>query len=330
MGRHVGDDPLEKLLEYRPPLQNRPADFDQFWETQKNEMRSRKPVVSIKWRDYPVPGAEVADILFKSWDGTPLKGLIVKPASMEECPLILSFHGYTGDCGLAVDYLPWVAAGAAVLSFDVRGQGNSPDYGRYPNGSRIPGWMLHGITDHTHYYYTNVYRDILLQLQWIRSQEFPFRATITGAMGGSQGGGLALAAAGLDGSLDFVAADWPFIAHFERALEVSLSGPYMEIVNYFKWNDPQYQTRDQVLKTLGYIDCVHFCQMIKCPVLMAAGLEDPVTPPSTVFAAFNHLGTKEKKIETYPQFTHEQNRFHEEKKVEFIMKQLMKKGESGQ
>ena len=329
MGRQVGDYPIEELFTYKPPLHNRPADFEQFWNDQKSRMQTMKPKVSVRWRNYPVPGAEVADVLFESWDGTPLNGILVKPASIEECPVILSFHGYTGSCGLAVDYLPWILTGAAVLAFDVRGQGCSPDYSRYPNGSRVPGWMLSGIEEPEMYYYTNVYRDLIMQAQWVRSEEFPFSATIIGAMGGSQGGGLALAAAGLDASIEFAVADWPFIAHFERALEVALNGPYMEIVNYFKWNDPQHETRNAVMKTLGYVDSVHFCQSITCPVLMAAGLEDSVTPPSTVFAAYNHLGSKEKKLEVYPQFQHEQNRFHEEKKMAFVMQQLsdQRKGE---
>ena len=143
-----------------------------------------------------------------------------------------------------------------------------------------------------------------------------------GVMGGSQGGGLAISAAGLDKNIDFLVADWPFISHFERALEIATAGPYMEIVNYFKWNDPQYKKHSTIIKTLGYIDCVHFSQSITCPTLMGVGLEDSVTPPSTVFAAYNHLNSTEKQLEVYPQFVHEMNPFHEEKKLAFVANQL--------
>ncbi|MGP4106050.1 acetylxylan esterase [Virgibacillus sp. L01] len=322
MGRHLGDFPLEKLRDYRPALENKPRDFEAFWSEQKNDLKNERTKVETELREYPVPSVEVLDIVFTSWDGTPLNGMLVKPKSMAECPVIICFPGYTGSCGLPVDYLKWVSVGFAVYVFDVRGQGSSPDFGNYQNGSRIPGWMLLGIHQPENYYFTNIYRDILMQLKWIRSQDSPIIPTKLGVMGSSQGGGLALSAAGLDGEMDFVMADWPFLAHFERALDVALSGPYMEIVNYFKWNDPQYSTFDQVIRTLGYIDSVHFCESITCQTLMAAGLEDAITPPSTVFAAYNHIQSANKNIEVYPQFTHELNPFHDEKKLEFLSRQL--------
>ncbi|MFD2044541.1 acetylxylan esterase [Ornithinibacillus salinisoli] len=322
MGRKVGDFALDELRKYHPELANKPVDFQDFWDMEKEMIRKFTPEVVVSWRDYAVPSVEVADLTFTSWDDTPLRGLFIKPKGVTECPVIFFFHGYTGSRGLAVDFLKWTTLGVAVISFDVRGQGDSPDYGKYSNGSRIVGWMLNGIHDPKNYYYTNVYRDMLLQLNWIRSSEFPVQPTKLGVMGGSQGGGLALVAAGLDENMDFVASDWPFISHFERALEVALSGPYMEIVNYFKWNDPQYETYEDVMRTLGYIDSVHFCDAITCPTLMGTGLEDAITPPSTVFAAYNHLATTKKEMEVYPQFTHEQNLFHEEKIIAFIAKQM--------
>lgn len=322
MGRHIGDFPLHQLKEYRPELIHKPNDFDQFWHQQKEAMKTIEPKVKVKWRDYPVPTVEVADLTIESWDDTPLTGLFIKPKSAKECPVMMSFHGYTGSRGLPIDYLKWTSLGVAVYAFDVRGQGDSPDFANYANGSRIPGWMLHSIQDPASYYYTNVYKDILLQLQWIKSPLAPMKPTKLGLAGASQGGGLALSAASLEENIDFVIADFPFMTHFDRALEVALSGPYMEIVNYFKLHDPEYKTYDQVMRTLGYIDSIHFCDSIICPTFMAIGLEDSTTPPSTAFAAFNHIRSSEKSIEVYPQFTHEPNPFHEEKKLSFINEHL--------
>ncbi|WP_407267877.1 acetylxylan esterase [Radiobacillus sp. PE A8.2] len=319
MGRHVGDLSLEELKVYRPELKYKPNDFDAFWENIKAKMDGENPVVRMQARKTAIPTIEVIDIEFESWDETPIKGMIVKPKNVDDCPTIISLHGYTGDRGLPVDYLKWIPLGLVVISFDVRGQGSSPDYARYQNGSRVPGWMLQGIRNPENYYYTNVYRDILLQLKWIRSKDCPLNPTILGLTGSSQGGGLALATAGLDKNIDFVTAELPFIAHFERALSVALSGPYLEIVNYFKFSDPKYNTYEEVLKTLGYIDCVHFCNSITCPVLIASGLEDATSPPSTVFAAYNHIPSESKFIEVYPQYKHENIPLHEEKKIEFIM-----------
>lgn len=324
MQRHVGDYQLKKLRKYKPELKNKPSDFDLFWHEQKEEMMEIHPKVAVTWRDYPVPTVEVADLTIESWDGTPLKGLLTKPKMVDECPVIMHFHGYTGSRGLPIDYLKWTSLGVAVYSFDVRGQGDSPDFAKYINGSRIPGWMLHSIQEPASYYYTNVYKDILIQLHWIRSLEALVKPTKLGLAGASQGGGLALSTAGLQEDIDFVIADFPFMTHFENALEEAQSGAYLEIVNYFKLQDPEYKTYDQVMKTLGYIDSVHFCSKIACPTLMAIGLKDISTPPATAFAAYNHIGSSKKSIEIYPQFSHEHIPFHEEKKLTFIIEQLEK------
>ncbi|MEU5093267.1 acetylxylan esterase [Streptomyces sp. NPDC020996] len=57
--------------------------------------------------------------------------------------------------------------------------------------------------------------------------------------GGSQGGGLALAVAGLAG--DRVAgllADVPFLCHYRRGAEVASDGPYVEVVKYLRRHKP--------------------------------------------------------------------------------------------
>lgn len=323
MGRRIGDLSLEELNVYRPPLSTKPADFEAFWKKQIQLIEHIRPKVEVQVREYPVPGIEVSDITFESWDGTKLKGILVKPRNVKECPVILNFHGYTGNHGLPIDYLKWTSMGVAVYAFDVRGQGASPDFARYANGSRTPGWMLNGILDSESYYYTNVYKDIWMQFNWIVSEGAPLRHTKIALAGSSQGGGLALSLAGLITDLDAVISDYPFLAHFERALKIAPAGPYLEIVNYFKVSDPQYKTYETAMQTLGYIDCVHFCENIQCPALMQIGLEDDVTPPSTVFAAYNHLASDDKRIEVYPQFSHETNPFHEETKLVFIKKYLI-------
>lgn len=312
----------ETFRDYKPTLKYKPADFDDFWARQKAEMHKIDPVVTVTWIDYPVPSVDVAEIKFTSWDGTVIHGILVKPKAVETCPVMMSIHGYTGSCGLPIDYLKWTALGVAVYAFDVRGQGNSADHAIYQNGSRIPGWMLHGILNPEDYYYTNVYRDSILQLNWIKSSAAPIKHTKLGVVGSSQGGGIALSVAGISGEVDFVISDYPFIAHFERALAIASSGPYREIVNYFKMHDPQYKKYNRILETLGYIDAVHFCELITCPILMQIGLKDTVTPPLTVFAAFNHLGSKNKEIEVYPDYEHEINMNHEEKKLAFIVENI--------
>jgi hypothetical protein len=73
-----------------------------------------------------------------------------------------------------------------------------------------------------------------------------------------------------------------------------------------------------VLRTFSYVDGVNFARRASAPAHFAAGLRDAICPPSTVFAAYNHYGTRAaqrpdpttdrriaKRIEVYPFNGHE-------------------------
>ena len=56
-------------------------------------------------------------------------------------------------------------------------------------------------------------------------------------------------------------------------------------------------------KTLSYFDVMNFTDKIECPVFMAIGLQDPVCPPHTNFAGYNHIRS-EKSWVCYPEAGH--------------------------
>jgi len=119
--------------------------------------------------------------------------------------------------------------------------------------------------------------------------------------GGSQGGGLALAAAGLVPDLLLTLTDVPFMCHWRRATEIIDTDPYHEVVRYCKIHR---ELTDRVFRTLSYHDGVNFAARAKSPALFSVALMDDICPPSTVFAAYNHYaGPKE--IEVYPFNGHE-------------------------
>jgi cephalosporin-C deacetylase len=45
---------------------------------------------------------------------------------------------------------------------------------------------------------------------------------------------------------------------------------------------------EAVFTTLSYVDVVNHAKRARAPALFSVGLADDITPPSTVFAAFNH------------------------------------------
>ncbi|MCI4140236.1 acetylxylan esterase, partial [Bacillus vallismortis] len=67
--------------------------------------------------------------------------------------------------------------------------------------------------------------------------------------------------------------------------------PFIEIYSFFRRNVSP-ETEEQAMKTLSYFDIMNLADRLKVPVLMSIGMIDTVTPPSTVFAAYNHLVTE--------------------------------------
>src|SRR5262249_16888594 len=141
-----------------------------------------------------------------------------------------------------------------------------------------------GIADPHTYYYRRVYADAVRAIETARSHPAVDPARIA-VSGGSQGGGIAIAAAGLVDDLVASLPAVPFLCNFKRATDITDSAPYSEIVSYVRVHRDKV---DQVFDTLGYFDGMNFATRARCHSLFSVGLMDAVCPPSTVFAAFNY------------------------------------------
>ena len=119
--------------------------------------------------------------------------------------------------------------------------------------------------------------------------------------GASQGGGIAQAVAGLHPGVRGALIDVPFLTHFRRAVDLTDSYPYRELSAFLAENRDRVE---QVHRTLGYFDGVHFAARATAPALYSVGLMDDVCPPSTVYAAYNHSAGP-KQIQVWPYNRHE-------------------------
>lgn len=280
---------LDKLVGYRPES-TVPEDFDAFWSRTLAESRAHgEAVKATRVTDqYLLRTVEVDDVRFPGWNGEPVAAWLQRPRDAEgPLPVVITYLGYCDGRALPTDRLLWSAAGYAHLVVDSRGQGHdTPDRGEGDGTQWVKGFMTRGIDSPDHYYYRRLITDCVRAVDAIAELPGldPGRVIVTG---GSQGGGLALAAAGL--LPDRVAAvlpDVPFLCHFPRAAEISGEGPYVELAEYLRWHSRE--RLDQAFATLAYFDGVHFAQRATAPALFSVGLMDPVCPPSTVYAAFNH------------------------------------------
>ena len=160
--------------------------------------------------------------------------------------------------------------------------------------------MTRGILDRETYGYRRVFVDAVRAVQVAR--EHPsVDADRIAVQGGSQGGGIALAVAGLETSVDVMFSDVPFLCHFRRAIDLVDTLPYGEITQFLA---AHRTSADAVFRTLSYFDGVSFASRARAQAHFSVALTDTVCPPSTVYAAYNHYAGP-KQIEVYRHNGHE-------------------------
>jgi cephalosporin-C deacetylase len=160
--------------------------------------------------------------------------------------------------------------------------------------------MTRGVLDPSTYYYRRVFTDAVRAVEAAGAHP-AVDARRVAVTGGSQGGGIALAAGGLVDDLAAVLTDVPFLCHFRRATTLVDTLPYGEIAHFCKVHRDRVET---VFRTLSYFDGLNFAARGRAAALFSVGLMDDVCPPSTVFAAYNHYAGP-KNIRVWPFNRHE-------------------------
>ncbi|HFI0402408.1 TPA: alpha/beta fold hydrolase [Streptococcus suis] len=294
---------LQDMLTYRG-RQEVPADFDAFWQNEKNQLTGLADHVFLE-KKCSLPHVACYELTFTGTNGSKVFAKCLFPQSDQPVPVLFYFHGYQGQGPDWTELLKFVAAGFGVVAMDVRGQaGRSQDLGQF-DGLTVKGQVIRGMLQGPdHLFYKDVYLDVYQLVEIIASLDFVDKKRLV-SYGGSQGGALALVAAALSPHISKTVAIYPFLSDFKRVLELgNTSEAYDELFRYFKFSDPFHQTEDAVLQTLSYIDVKNLAHLISCPVAMVTGLEDSVCPPSTQFAIYNRLaGPREMKI--MPDYGHD-------------------------
>ena len=200
---------------------------------------------------------------------------------------------------------------------DCRGQNGQSQDAVITDEGYYSGWMTKGIRDPKQYYYRFVYADAVRALELLarRDEVDETRLAVTGV---SQGGGLTLAAAALSQRPILAMPDVPFLCDFRRAIQITPVGPYPEITGFLKTFPQLYES---AIRTLSYCDNLNLAPRIRCRTIVSNGLWDDVCPPSTIFAAYNHI-TAEKQMEIYPFHKHEVAYEQTELKFRLLMEVL--------
>ena len=301
------DKPIEELRVFQGRNEC-PEDVDEYWDRSLAEMEKLGVGYELVPAAFQLPGqAEFFHLYFTGMQGARIHCKFARPVKREgKLPAVLRFHGYSGDCGSFSSLAGYALQGFVIAAMDCRGQGGqSEDIGRVKGGT-LYGHIVRGLDGESPdmLYFRNVFLDCAQLARIVMAME-DVDETRVGATGGSQGGGLTLACAALTPGLNRAAPCVPFLCDYRRVWEMDLAkDAYSGLKDYFRHFDPRHERESAIFTRLGYIDNKNLAHRIRAKVTMFTGLMDTICPPSTQFAAYNHI-TSEKKVVLYPDFGHE-------------------------
>lgn len=291
-----------ELRAYTPPLTRTAEEVEAFWQPRLAAAARRPLNVRRERTDAELFGdTAVYRVTYDAHDGTAIGAWFIVPPSAagQPLPCVVLYPGYSTDRGYPERHAKWLLAGCCVFAVDARGQGGETGNGLTSGSGQARGWMTQGLLDPEGGYYAALLLDAVRAVE--AAAEMPeVDAARVASAGGSQGGGLALAAAALGRRVCAVAADIPNLCHLDYAVMHS-TGSVSEVADYVSRHPERL---DEVLERLSYYDMMNLAYRIEVPVLMSVGWKDPVCPPETVYAAYNRL-TVPKTIRDYPFLGHQ-------------------------
>jgi cephalosporin-C deacetylase len=218
------DFPFEQLTAYlgKNP---RPPNFEAYWERGLAEMRSLDPQLELVPADFQAPYAECFHMYFTGVGGARVHAKLLRPKDAHQPhPAVLMFHGYASDSGDFADKLSYVGQGYTVAALDCRGQGGLSEDPGGVTGNTKNGHIIRGLDnalkgDPDKLLFRQIFLDTA-QLAKIVMEMPDVDPGRVGATGGSQGGALTVACAGLEPRLKRIAPVYPFLSDYKRVWEM--------------------------------------------------------------------------------------------------------------
>ncbi len=278
--------------EFKPGT-SRPKDLGRFWRSEKKELRALPLLI----KEVPVHQSDTAyqcfDTEINCTGPKPARGYFARPSSAakKSLPIIIYFHaaGVYGEwCRSKPEIaLRYAKMGNGSLAFDLNAHGmlnGQPDsYYRDLEDNELKNYAQTGLENRETVYFRGMYLRLIRTLDYLTSMpEWDGKRILV--IGESQGGGQALAAAGLDKRVSAVIATVPAMCDWGGSL-VGRKGcwPYP----FETKND-----RAKMLSALPYFDAAHLLKGSKATIVAEIGLIDMTCPSSAIYAALNQARGK--------------------------------------
>ena len=148
---------------------------------------------------------------------------------------------------------------------------------------RNGGYLANGLENKDIYYMKHVYVGLVRCINFLTSLP-EWDGKNVAVQGGSQGGALAIIAAGLDSRVTQCVANHPALSDMAGYAAKGGTGGYPHFCR-----QPQILSNKDCLNTLAYFDVVNFARYVKAPTYLTWGYNDVTCPPTTSYAVWNTL-----------------------------------------
>ncbi|MDY4683780.1 MAG: acetylxylan esterase [Prevotella sp.] len=153
------------------------------------------------------------------------------------------------------------------------------------------GYLENGIDNRDRYYMKHVYLALVRCIDLLTSlPEWDGRNVAV--QGGSQGGALAIVAAGLDKRVNLCVVNHPALSDMAGYTEKGRTGGYP----HFNRMTGLYTPSN--ISTMAYYDVVNFARKVKATTYMTWGYNDNTCPPTTSYAVWNTLNCEKESLIT--------------------------------
>jgi cephalosporin-C deacetylase-like acetyl esterase len=273
--------------------------FKQYWNNTLSELHTVNPDFKLHRVDSLSTATRDGYVVeMKSLGNITIRGYYFVPKTTGKHAAILHVPGYGWGYQNQSQFLN-STENVVELALCVRGHGISTDV--FKPEFDVPGIWGYKIYSEQDNAYRGIYADCVRAVDFLLSQP-EIDSTRVGVMGGSQGGGLTLATAGLCKNKIAACAYFdPFqcdIRDFVNIREVCKG----EINAYLKYYNNAYSL-EQAMHVQDLINTKGFANWITCPVFFASSLFDDDCPPHVGFAAYNTIKTS-KQYKVYPNDSH--------------------------
>lgn len=293
---------------FRPGYEE-PADLMTYWENQKKQLKALPMQIGITQLEVPqwAQGKYTCqDVEINCLGPAPVRAYMAKPvgAKKKSLPIIILCRaaGVSGNwCRCSVDECVGNAALAnGALSLDINAHGmlnvQTDDYYRMLEFGMLRNYYEHNAADRETYYFRGMYLRLLRAIEYMtRQPEWDGRRILV--IGESQGGGQAVAAAGLDPRVSAIVLNVPAMQDLGGARAYRRSGWPQPIENHPTLKPAMLDA------TLPYFDGALLIRHSKAEIYCEMGLIDTTCPPSSIWASLGGAQGK-KTVNCVPFRTH--------------------------